>query len=490
MSAGDDFDVIVIGAGPAGMSAAARCAQAGLATLLVDEQPGPGGQIYRGITAPAIADRAVLGADYWHGETLVERLRGSGVDYRPCTTAWSVMRDGAEPSAHWEIGLSSAGRSRVARARHVIVATGAQERPFPIPGWTLPGVMTAGAAQILLKTAGLVTGGKTVIAGTGPLLYLLVAQLAAAGARIERVLEIVRATPAEGGLASAWDFVRSPYLAKGLAIWQRARRAAPFDTGVTALRITGDTAATGVAYRCNGRNKHVEADTVLLHQGVVPGINLTRALGCAHEWNARQRCFTVTRDAWGATTVDGISIAGDGAAIRGARVAELEGEIVALDVLSRLGVGSVAHRDAAAAPLRAALRRWLRGRAFLDARYRPADATCIPDGDTIVCRCEEITAAQVADMTDHGATGPNQMKSFLRCGMGPCQGRLCGLTVTEIVARRRGLTPDETGYYRLRFPIKPVTLRELAAMPQTEASQFAVTRMKAVDSTAAQDAST
>lgn len=490
MSAEDDFDVVVIGAGPAGMSAAVRCAQAGLATLLVDEQPGPGGQIYRGITTPAIADRAVLGDDYWHGETLVDRMRGSTVDYRPRTTAWSVMPDGAGQFAHWEIGLSSAGQSRLARARHVIVATGAQERPFPIPGWTLPGVMTAGAAQILLKTAGLVAGGKTVIAGTGPLLYLLVAQLAAAGARIERVLEIARSTPSEMGAASAWDFVRSPYLTKGLAIWRRAHRAAPFDTGVTALHVTGDTAVTGIAYQCNGRDYHVEADTVLLHQGVVPGINLTRALGCAHEWNALQRCFTVKRDTWGATTVEGISVAGDGAAIRGARVAELEGEIAALDVLSRLGAVSVAHRDAAAAPLRVALRRWLRGRAFLDARYRPSDTTCIPDGDTIVCRCEEITAAQVADMTDHGVTGPNQMKGLLRCGMGPCQGRLCGLTVTEIVARQCGLTPDETGYYRLRFPIKPVTLQELASMPQTEASKFAVTRMKVINSAGTEDAPT
>jgi len=484
MSAEHDFDVIVIGAGPAGMRAATRCAQAGLATLLVDEQPGPGGQIYRGITMSAISDRAVLGADYWHGETLVEQLRRSTVDYRPQTTAWSVMPDDADRRSYWEIGLSSAGKSSLARARHVIVATGAQERPFPIPGWTLPGVMTAGAAQILLKTAGLVASGKTVIAGNGPLLYLLVAQLAAAGARIERVLEIARATPSKVGAARAWDFVRSPYLVKGLSIWRRAHRAAPFHTGVTALRITGDTSATGIGYQRNGRDYHVEADTVLLHQGVVPSINLTSALGCAHEWDALQRCFTVTRDTWGATTVDGISIVGDGAAIRGARVAELEGEIAALDVLSRLGVVSVAHRDAVAAPLRVALRRWLRGRAFLDARYRPADATCIPGGDTIVCRCEEITATQVADMTDHGVTGPNQMKAFLRCGMGPCQGRVCGLTVTEILARRCGLTPDETGYYRLRFPIKPVTLQELAAMPQTEASQFAVTRVKAVGSTA------
>ncbi|HTK02085.1 MAG TPA: FAD-dependent oxidoreductase [Bordetella sp.] len=472
-----DYDIVVIGAGPAGMSAAARCAQEGLATLLVDEQPAPGGQIYRGITAAPIADRRILGADYWHGEILVERLHGSGAAYLPRTTVWSVMRDDTDAHACWEIGISCAGQATVVRARHLIVATGAQERPFPVPGWTLPGVMTAGAAQILLKTSGLVPAGRTVVAGTGPLLYLLVSQLAAAGARIERVLDLSYGKPWHLGAARAWDFLRSPYLSKGLSIWRKARRAARFESGVTALRISGGTAATGVEYRNGGEDRQIAADTVLLHQGVVPNINLSRALGCAHDWNLLQRCFTVRRDAWGATTVEGISIAGDGAAIRGARVAELEGEIAALGVLSRLGALPVPRRDAAAAPVRAQLRRWLRGRAFLDALYQPSDPTCIPTGDTIVCRCEEISAAQVEAMAAAGATGPNQMKSFLRCGMGPCQGRLCGLTVTEIIARQRCLTPAETGYYRLRFPIKPITLGEIADMPQTDASRLAVTRI-------------
>ena len=100
----------------------------------------------------------------------------------------------------------------------------------------------------------------------------------------------------------------------------------------------------------------------------------------------------------------------------------------------------------------------------------------MPVGDTIVCRCEEVTAAQMLEAIDMGAAGPNQLKAFLRCGMGPCQGRLCGLTVTELIAVARGTTPDEVGYYRLRPPVKPITLAELASLPISEAERKAVER--------------
>jgi bacterioferritin-associated ferredoxin len=101
----------------------------------------------------------------------------------------------------------------------------------------------------------------------------------------------------------------------------------------------------------------------------------------------------------------------------------------------------------------------------------------VPEGDTIVCRCEEVTARQVAETVALGCPGPNQMKSFLRCGMGPCQGRLCGLTVTEIIATERKVSPQEVGYYRLRPPVKPITVAELAALPKTESAVKAVVRV-------------
>jgi bacterioferritin-associated ferredoxin len=170
-------------------------------------------------------------------------------------------------------------------------------------------------------------------------------------------------------------------------------------------------------------------------------------------------------------------MAGDGAGIAGARAAEARGRLAGLHAAHALGRLDAAARDRAATAARAELARFSRGRAFVDAMYRPAEAMRIASGETIVCRCEEVTAQQIVDTVKLGCTGPNQMKSFLRCGMGPCQGRLCGLTVTELIARERGVSPEEVGHYRLRFPVKPITLGELAALPATDEATKAVVRI-------------
>src|ERR1019366_9264124 len=188
-------------------------------------------------------------------------------------------------------------------------------------------------------------------------------------------------------------------------------------------------------------------------------------------------CFVPIVDAWGASSVPGVTLAGDGAGIAGARAAEAHGRIAALNAACAIGRIDPAQRDAAGAPAQADRARWLRGRRFLDVMYRPAPQYRIPVGDTVVCRCEEVTARQGLESVRLGCTGPNQMKSFLRCGMGPCQGRFCGLTVSELIAKERGSPPAEIGHYRLRFPIKPITLGELASLPQTEASEQAVVRL-------------
>ena len=123
------------------------------------------------------------------------------------------------------------------------------------------------------------------------------------------------------------------------------------------------------------------------------------------------------------------------------------------------------------------IERYARGRRFLDLRYQPAQQFRIPAGDTIVCRCEEVSAVQVMETVRLGCPGPNQMKAFLRCGMGPCQGRLCGLTVTEMIASGRGVGPQAVGYYRVRPPVKPITVAELASLPKSTADVNAVVRI-------------
>ncbi|WP_293797087.1 NAD(P)/FAD-dependent oxidoreductase [uncultured Bosea sp.] len=473
----ESYDLLVVGAGPAGLSAAARAAELGLSVLLADENPAPGGQIYRAVTTTPVKNRAILGDDYWRGGEIVARFQRSTAVYAPRCTVWSIGPDETAPGS-FELGLSLDGKARIIGARQVILATGAQERPFPIPGWTLPGVMTAGAAQIALKSAGAIPSGRTVIAGCGPLLYLLAGQLAAAGCQIAAVLDTTPSANRSKALGAIPDFLRSPYLAKGLKLMLTARRKLRFVSGVTSLTATGEGKLASVQFEQGGRTGTIACDTLLLHQGVIPSVNFSNAAGCAHDFDMEQHAWVPRVDAWFASTVPGIAIAGDGAGIGGAESAALRGEIAAFGAASRLGKLNEAERDRQAAPVRTELDKKLRGRRFLDLLYKPAPQFLAPSKDeTIVCRCEEVTAGQIRDAAKRlGVTGPNQMKAFLRCGMGPCQGRLCGPTVVELIAETRGTTPAETGYYRLRPPIKPVTLAELAALPQTDASVKAVVR--------------
>ncbi|HMK81797.1 MAG TPA: NAD(P)/FAD-dependent oxidoreductase [Xanthobacteraceae bacterium] len=471
----ETVDLAIVGAGPAGLAAAATAAGLGLSVLMLDENPNVGGQIYRAITTNPVKDKDLLGADYWRGERLARAAAASSAQHAAGAIVWSVSpREGGG----YEIGVSIAGRSRLVTAREVMLATGALERPFPIPGWTLPGVMSCGGAQTVLKASGLVPAGRVAIAGCGPLLWLIAWQYLNAGVAIEAILDTTPQANWLSALRHLPALLASPYFAKGLKLMRSVSRRARVVSGVTALRAEGSEKVEAVVYaKKSGREQRITVDTLLLHQGVVPNINLANAIGCRHVWDGTQLTWKPETDAWGATSVPGITVAGDGAGIAGAEAAAERGRIAALGVAQRLGRIDAIRRDREAAAARTALARFLRGRAFLDTLYRPAKAFRVPEGDTLACRCEEVTAARIRATVPLGAIGPNQMKSFLRCGMGPCQGRECGLTVAELIADVRGVTMEEVGYYRLRPPVKPIALGELAAMPKTESAEKAVVRV-------------
>jgi NADPH-dependent 2,4-dienoyl-CoA reductase/sulfur reductase-like enzyme len=450
-------DVVVVGAGAAGMAGAVALAGLGLQVVLLDEQGSPGGQIYRGITLAPLSRRDLLGPDYAHGNVLAQALASSSVRYEKGAAVWQVTRD-------HQVSYLRDGRLHTLQAKAVLLATGAMERPFPIPGWTLPGVMSAGAAQILLKSAGLAPSEPVVLAGCGPLLYLLGWQYLRAGVPIKALVDTTRPEDYWRARRHLFAALRAwPYLRKGLELMRSLRSARiPHYTAAEHLAVEGDEAATALTFTVAGKAQRIDSRCVLLHQGVVPNIQFSQSLRARHYWDADQLCFSPVVDAWGELDVPGIFAAGDGAGIGGAQAAALQGELAGLGIAQRLGAIEPGQRDPRAATLRERLALNLRIRPFLDALYQPREENRIPADNVMVCRCEEVTAGDLRKFVALGCAGPNQAKSFGRCGMGPCQGRMCGLTVTEVIAQARGVTAEEVGYYRIRPPIKPITLGELA----------------------------
>ena len=452
-------DLIVIGAGPAGMAAAASAAALGLKTVLLDEQARMGGQIYRNVQAcdPKVA--ALLGPDYSHGTTLTDAVNRTRLEVRTGALIWDVAPDLTVT------GLQDRQAFQI-RAPQIIAATGAMERPSPVPGWTLPGVLNAGAAQIALKSGGVVPQGRIVLAGAGPLLLLVACQLLDAGADVVGVVETspghnrVRALRHLPAALAAW-----PYLAKGLRMMMRLRKSGIlWFAQAQALEIQGADCAQALVFQAGGRTQRVDADCVLLHHGVIPNTQLSRLLRVDHRWDDRQLAWQVVTDTFGQTSRPGLRVAGDGAAIGGALAAEASGALAALGAAHQLGRLTDDDFATRARPLHRSLARHLAIRPFLDELYRPPTWIVQPADATIVCRCEEVTAGRVREMARLGCVGPNQTKFFSRCGMGPCQGRICGSTVTQVLAAELDKSPNEVGAYRIRAPLKPIPLGALSAL--------------------------
>lgn len=453
-------DLVIIGAGPAGMAAAVQGRRLGLDVALVDEQAAPGGQIHRAVEAAESQGRAAgLGPEYRRGLKLAAALRRSGAVYLPGQQVWQVERDG-------RVFLTDGVQTRLLEGRRLLIAVGAMERPVPVPGWTLPGVMTVGAAQIVHKTTGRLPAEGVWIAGSGPLVLHYAAEVLTAGGRIAGLLDTTPATllsTARAHPGALWRGWR--YALKGMSYMARLRLA-----GLRHVRAVERVEAVGaerverVRWRSGGAWHDAPASGLLLHEGVVPHTHMTHSLGCAHDWSETQQCFHPRRDSYGATDVETVFVAGDCGGIGGARVAESQGALAALGAACSLGRIDARERDRQAAPLRREMAAHEAIRPFLDALYRPPGHLQAPADDVIVCRCEGVTAAQIRQAVALGARGPNQAKAYTRCGMGPCQGRLCGLTVTTLIGQATQAAPGAVGSYRIRPPLKPLSLGELASL--------------------------
>ena len=446
------YDIAVLGAGPAGLAAAAAAHQAGAHTALLDANPRVGGQYWR--------HRA---HDHGHGHhhwSALRRLRGAAPAFLGGHQVWHVER--AE-----EFVIHTVGGPAV-RCGKLIIATGGHDRQLPFPGWTLPGVYTAGGAQALLKGEGVLVGQRVAVAGTGPFLLPGATGLAAAGARVAGVFEA----------GSPHGFARHPAallgnlgkLAEGAGyLGALLRHRIPYRTRSTIIAAPGTDQVTGatVATLDNdwrivpGTERELDCDAIAVGYGFTPQLEIPLQLGCATHLDL-DGSLVATADAQQRASVPGVYLAGEVCGIGGAQLALVEGELAGLHAAGAL---------AGTSRISWLLRRRTALRAFARALHqtypvRPGWLSWLT-GDTLLCRCEEVPVDTARkSITDLGATDPRGVKLLARPGMGLCQGRVCGYATACLVAHERGraITENDLRGLAARPIAQPITLGSLGGM--------------------------
>lgn len=438
-------DVVVVGGGPAGIGAALAAAEAGATVMLVDEHARPAGQYFKGPDGP--------GKDAERIRFLRSELARLDVEVLSEALVWGIFdaRD---------VMVVREGRSELVRPRKVVLATGAYDRPVPFPGWTLPGVMTAGAAQTLVKAERVLPGQRVLLAGAGPFLLPVARGLATDGAEVT----MLEATTLTGRLGLGPAALGVPELVREAAGYTAALRQLGVrrHSGEKILRAEGDgTVQRAVVARVDrdwravpGTERTIEVDAVAIGYGFLPSTELAEACGCHLRFDADAQAWFVAVGERMQTTAPHVYAAGEITGIAGNVVAFWEG---------RLAGAAAAGNDAlaaAAAKQLGARRRFARalGRVF---GPRPGLWEGLSDSVT-VCRCEEVSAGEIRERVANGCTSPKALKDWTRAGMGLCQGRICGGAVAQLLAEGTGRPLAAVPRGSVRPPVKPVPIEVLA----------------------------
>ena len=424
------YDIIIVGAGPAGLAAAHAAAPSGSSICIIDDNPLAGGQIWRGGPAGQRDGRA---REMWQAIAAASNVRimpSTRVLYSPAPGELLVQDD---ETAH------------VLRYQHLILATGARELLLSFPGWTLPGVTGAGGLQALAKGGYPVEGKRVVVAGSGPLLLAVADTLKSRGAR---VVAIVEQAPLSALVRFAFGLFATPSkLAQALQLGRRLR-AVSYRHGAFIRAAHGDGRLQRIELH---DGEQIECDFLACGYGLLPNTELARSLGCAVTTSGSPQQAAVQVDEWQRTSVTSIYCAGEGTGIGGVDLALAEGRIAGLHACGQApATGSSPSRPASVAASAAERARWKRFAARLARAFElRQDVKQLCEPDTIVCRCEDVAHGELKEHTSWRAA-----KLHTRCGMGPCQGRICGAATAQLY----GWQPDT-----VRTPISPARAGSIIA---------------------------
>jgi D-hydroxyproline dehydrogenase subunit alpha len=403
-------DILIVGAGPAGIAAAVCASECGRRVTVLDDNPAPGGQIWRG--------RSPLGRRWF------ERLDCCGATVLNATRVFDG--DARNRCLHVE----TASESFELRYHRLILATGAREFFLPFPGWTLPNVIAAGGLQSLVKNGLPIKGKRILVAGSGPLLLAVAAYLRRHGAIVPLIVEQANWSRL---FRFGFDLLRDPGKLSDAIGLRTSLAASSYVTGAWVQRAEG--AGSHFRVRLSGRPQPVSCDYLAISYGLRPNTELAQYLGC------RLQDGAVAVDEFQQTSLDRIYCAGEVCGIGGVDLALIEGQIAGY---------AVAGRRDPAVRMFAARARAQRFADNLNRTIAPRmELHDVPDVETIVCRCEDVRFGRLRDAGSWRAA-----KLHSRCGMGPCQGRICGPAVQFLF----GWQPES-----IRAPILPARILSLIA---------------------------
>lgn len=451
-------ELVVIGAGPGGLAATIEACRHGMDVLLIDENSMPGGQYLcqpensAWLSKPMILDKK---------RRVKQRIFGTFSNQNipvlyNTTVLWimdhciSILTDNSELD---QIEYEA-----------LIIAPGAYDMPVPFPGWTLPGVLSAGGALALMKRQGVLPGNQITIAGRGFILISLAAELIAAGANVVNIFD---ATSIDKWFKTLCKCSGRPdMLLEGLIYWMSLLRGkTKFSTSKMVTDARGENhleevIVSEVDENCRpiqGTEESYNADSLCLGFGFVPSSELFRAAGCKGIWDPSFRAWMPIRDENMQTSLPGVYGVGDGAGPRGAEIAEIEGNIAGLSAAHRLGHLSEKEWVNLTLKYRSKLARRKRFRDAVDALFcMGRDSDSLMKEDTIICRCEDVTFGDVMQAIHQGARDLNTIKGWTRAGMGRCQGRNCGSTIAYLLYKYLNSGQIEFPVFNTRFPVKPV----------------------------------
>lgn len=456
-------EVAVVGAGPAGLSAALEAARTGAEVALIDQYLRPGGQYFKQLP-PGFkgSGRPDWGDDEATGRMLLQYVRAENVELLTDTTVFALYPEKVLALAQKESFFRL-------KARKLILATGAYERPVPFPGWTLPGVFTAGGMQTFVKIQRVLPGRRILVAGSGPMLYLVAAMLVDAGADVVALAEAVQLRTGWRQIPRLWRNWQP--LLRGMEYLKQLRDAGvPVLTGNTILRAAGDkqveqavTAEVDDDWRpVAGTEQTHDVDAVCVSFGFLPSIELARLARCDMTYDPGLGGFVPDHNEEMETSESGLFVAGEAAGIGGAGIAMAQGKIAGIAATRQLGYADrgVNQRLQAAHKELAGLEKF---RAAMHDMFalRPGTWDLMRD-DTIVCRCQDVTHAELQDAARESALTVREVKLRTWAGMGPCQGRFCEDVVLRITAETKGVPVDEIPQPRTRPPVHTVPVPALA----------------------------